>query len=215
MVGIGVANGGLKVDRSSFDIADDLAHRITRRIRRRGAPYVSDQQRISGTLVEGTHQGSMVRLYSGLAGLDAGRVRFHRLPADHDADRARIRCAAHRGHRDLHGHADYAPGRCDGFRLVVRPYGAPGAADDLHPVVLDLQPPRRLLTQFYIPVCGPCTAGHRDGRGMAGRCGAGDGVLASAVARLHVRCAARLMGAGLRAVGRRLRLAVLTARSLA
>ena len=181
----------------------------------RGLHMSVTNQRISRTLVEGTHQGPMVRLYSGLARLDAGCVRFHRLPADHGADRAGIRRAAHRGHRDLHGHADYAPGRCDGFRLVGRPYGAPGTADDLHPVVLDLQPPRGLLTQFYIPVRGPGAAGHRDGRGMAGRCGAGDGVLAGTVARLHVRCAARLMGAGLRVVGARLRPAVLAARSLA
>ena len=58
-------------------------------------------------------------------------------------------------------------------------------------------------------------AGHRDGRGMAGRRGAGDGILARPLARLHVRRAARLVGPGLRAVGAGLRLPVLAARSLA
>ena len=72
-----------------------------------------------------------------------------------------------------------------------------------------------LLAQFHVPVRGPGAAGHRDGRGMAGRCGAGDGILAGTVARLHVRCAARLMGAGLRVVGAGLRPPVRAARSLA
>ena len=55
---------------------------------------------------------------------------------------------------------------------------------------------------------GPRPAGHRHGRGMAGRRGAGHGILAGTLARLHVRRAARLMGAGLRVVRARLRLPV-------
>src|SRR5580704_5334849 len=38
-------------------------------------------------VVEGAEQGSMVRLVGGVAGVDPGRVRLHRLPADHEANR--------------------------------------------------------------------------------------------------------------------------------
>ena len=69
-----------------------------------------------------------------------------------------------------------------------------------------LQPRRGLLAQFHVPVRGPGIAGHRDGRRMAGRRGTGDGVLARALARLHVRRVAGLVGPGFRAVGARLRL---------
>src|SRR6185437_11801319 len=50
---------------------------------------------------------------------------------------------------------------------------------------------------------------------MAGWCGARYGVVAGAVARVYVRCAARVMGAGLRSIGRSLRPALHTARKLA
>ena len=46
----------------------------------------------------------------------------------------------------------------------------------------------------------PRAARHRHGGGMAGRRGAGDGALAAALARLHERRAARLLGHRLRAV---------------
>ena len=44
---------------------------------------------LAHAVVEGTHQGPVVRLYRRLAGLDAGRVRLHDLPAHHGADRRR------------------------------------------------------------------------------------------------------------------------------
>ena len=99
-----------------------------------------------------------------------------------------------------------APGRCHGRRLDGRSHGAQDAADDLHPVVLALQLHRGLLADLHVPVPLPCAARHRDGRGMAGRCGAGDGILAGALARLHERRPAGLVGPGLRAVGAGLRL---------
>ena len=41
-------------------------------------------------LVERADQGSVVRLHSRLARLDLGRVRLHRIPADHGAHREGI-----------------------------------------------------------------------------------------------------------------------------
>ena len=95
-----------------------------------------------------------------------------------------------------------------GGRLDGGPDGAQGAADDLHPVVLDLQLHRRLLAHLRLPVLLPRAARHRHGRGMAGRRGARHGILADALARLHERHPAGLLGSGLRAVGAGLRLPV-------
>ena len=103
-------------------------------------------------------------------------------------------------------HAVDASGRRHRRRLDGRPHGPQGAADDLHPVVLDLQLHRRLLAQLRLPVLLPRAARHRHGRGMAGRCGARHGILAGPLARLHERHPAGLVGAGLRAVGGGLRL---------
>src|ERR1700747_2281996 len=52
----------------------------------------------------------------------------------------------------------------------VRAPGRPeNAADDLDPVVLDLQLHRRLLADLHVPADLPHVARHRHGRGMAGR----------------------------------------------
>ena len=51
---------------------------------------------------------------------------------------------------------------------------------------------------FCVPVPLPRAARHRHGRGMAGRRGAGDGILAGALARLHERHPAGLVGPRLR-----------------
>ena len=71
------------------------------------------------------------------------------------------------------------------------------SADDLDPVVLDLQLHRRLLSHLCLPVLLPRAARHRHGRGMAGRRLTGDGILAGALARAHESVSARLLGAGL------------------
>ena len=105
----------------------------------------------------------------------------------------------------LHHHAVAAPGRRDGVGLAGRSGGPEDPADDLHPVVLDLQLHRRLLAELRVPVVLPRAARHRHGRRVAGRRVAGDGVLAGALARFHERRAARLLGSRLPAVQRGLR----------
>ena len=117
--------------------------------------------------------------------------------------------------RDLLGHAGHAPGWSDGIRLAGRSDGAPSASDDLHSLVFHLQFPRRLLAKLCLPVCDPGTAGHRHGGGMAGRRGAGDGILAGAVSRADVRRLAGVLGVGLRTVRPGLRLPVWTVGSMA
>ena len=80
---------------------------------------------------------------------------------------------------------------------------------------LRLQPRRGALAQLHVSVRGQGLAGHRDGRGMAGRRGAGDGILARPIARLHVRRVAGLVGPGFRAVGAGLRLPLRPLESMA
>jgi hypothetical protein len=173
------------------------------------------QKRGKRSVVERTHQGPMVRLLRRLDGLDARRLRLHRLPSDHGADRAGVRGSADRRDRDLLGHAGHAPGWSDGIRLAGRSAGTPSASDDLHSLVFHLQFPRGLLAQLYLPVRDPGAVGHRHGGGMAGRRGAGDGILAGAVARADVRRLAGVLGVGLRTVRPGLRLPVRTVGSVA
>src|ERR1051325_11893784 len=45
------------------------------------------------SVVEGTHQGPMVRLWSSVGWVDPRRFRLYRVPADYRADRQRIRRA--------------------------------------------------------------------------------------------------------------------------
>src|SRR5580700_3187607 len=162
------------------------------------------------SLVERTHKGPMVRLLRRLDGLDARRLRLHRLPSDHGTDRAGVRGSAAQRNRNFLGHAGHAPGWSDGIRLAGRSDGAPSASDDLHSLVFHLQFPRGLLAKLHLPVRDPGAVGHRHGRGMAGWCGAGDGILAGAVARADVRRVAGVLGVGLRAVRPGLRLPVRT-----
>src|SRR5260370_20035820 len=88
------------------------------------------------------------------------------------------------------------------------PGGSKSPADDIHSLVLALL----LSTRFLCGLCGfvpvPRAARHWDGRRMAGRCGACDGILAAALPRLHERHPAGLMGAWLRFIGAGLRLPV-------
>ena len=96
----------------------------------------------------------------------------------------------------LDDHVD-AVRRCHRGRLDGRPDGPASAADDLHPVVLDLQLHRRVLADLPVPVGVPHAAGYRHGRGMARRRRAGGRKLAGALTRPDVERAARLLGLGL------------------
>ena len=62
-----------------------------------------------------------------------------------------------------------APHRRGGFGLARRSGRTQDPADDLDPVVFDLQLHRRLLAELRVPVFLPRAAWHRHGRGMAGR----------------------------------------------
>ena len=68
---------------------------------------------------------------------------------------------------------------------------------------------------FHVPVRDPGAVGHRHGGGMAGRRGAGDGILAGTVSRADVRGLAGVLGIGLRIVRPGLRLSVWTVGSMA
>src|SRR5881392_3736139 len=113
----------------------------------------------------------MVCVVGGLAGLDARRVRLHRLSADHQADRRRIPGSDDRSHDRLHADLVDAAGRRRRIGLARRPYRPQDAADDLDLLVLDLQFHRGLLADFSLPADLPYPPRHRHGRGMAGRRG--------------------------------------------
>ncbi len=114
--------------------------------------------------MEGAKQGAMEGVDRGLAGLDARRVRFHDLSADHGADRQGIRRSLNRGHRRVHDHPVDAPGGRDGRRLDGRPDGSKDPADDFHSLVLALQLHRRFFSNLCVFVLFPRAAWHRDGR---------------------------------------------------
>src|SRR3954468_17368543 len=86
-------------------------------------------------MVERTHQRPMVRLFRRMDGVDARCVRLHRLPAHYGADRAGVWRSDHRSDRGLLGHPSHAARRCDSLRLVGRPFGTAGTADDFDPMV--------------------------------------------------------------------------------
>ena len=77
--------------------------------------------------------------------------------------------------------------------VARRPDRPQDAADDLDPVVFDLQLHRRLLADIWVSLSVSRAARHRHGRRMAGRRGARDGVLAGALPRVHERDAAGLV----------------------
>src|ERR1044071_2907718 len=131
-----------------------------------------------------------------MVGLDTRRVRFHRLPTHHGADRAGVRRPDHRSNRGLLGHPCNEARRRHSLRLVGRPFGTTSAADDFDPVVFDMQSTGRALADFHLPVRDPCAAGHWNGRRMASRRGAGHGVLARPLTGIHVRRAAKILGLG-------------------
>ena len=72
--------------------------------------------------------------------------------------------------------------------------GRKSAADDLYPVVLDLQFHRRLLADLYVSAVVPHAAGNWHGRGVASRRRSGNGNLADPVPRTDVGGAAELLG---------------------
>src|SRR6185503_9168644 len=104
---------------------------------------------------------------------------------------------------------------CNSLRLVGRPFGTPGPADDFDPVVFGVQFARRALADVHLPVRDPGAAGHRDGGGVASRRGAGDGILAGPLTWTDVGSVAGIMGARVCLVRAGIRLPVRSARSLA
>ena len=106
-------------------------------------------------------------------------------------------------------------GGATAVRLAGRPSGTPGTADDLDLLVFDVQFTRGLLADLHLPVRDPRAAGHRHGRGVASRRGAGDGILAGPLTGTDVGGAARIVGAGLCLVRAGVRLPVRSVRSLA
>ena len=150
----------------------------------------------------------MARLGGGLARLDPRRVRFHDLSVDHGADREGVPSPARRCHLCVHRDAVAAFGGRHGIGVAGRSGRAEIAADDLDPLVLDLQLHRRFFTELLVSVPVSRAARHRDGRGMAGRRCARDGILANPLARLYERGAAGLVGPRLCAIERRLRFAL-------
>ncbi len=120
-------------------------------------------------VVAGADQRPMVRLHRRLAWLDAGCVRFHRFPVPAGADRQAIQCRPDAGRAGRIADDVDAVRWRGRRRMDGRPDGAARPADDLHPMVLDLQLHRRLLADLPVPAGVPHPAGHRHGRGMAVR----------------------------------------------
>src|SRR6516165_3529739 len=132
-------------------------------------------------------------------------VRFHRVPADHGADRERVRCAARRSGVCADYHVVDASRRSCRRRLARRPDRAQKAADDFDRVVFAQQLHRRVLADLMVFAAVPRAAGHRHGGRMAGRRGTRDGNLAGALTRLHERHSASLGQSRLSLVEHRLR----------
>src|SRR5438874_4519615 len=93
-------------------------------------------------------------------------------------------------------HAVDAASRRHSQRVAGRSNRPQDAADDFDCLVFGLQLPGRPGAEFpsTVPVPGAARHWHRRGRGMASRRGPRDGDLAGAIARLHGRRAARLVG---------------------
>ena len=73
-----------------------------------------------------------------LAGVDAGRLRLHGVPADHGADLQGVQRLANGGDGGVHRHPLDAPCRRVRLGLVGRSGRAQDPPDDLDRLVLDL-----------------------------------------------------------------------------
>ncbi len=147
-------------------------------------------------MVEGTNQGPVVRLRRRVAGLDARRVRLHRLPADHASDRTDVRRVDDRRDLRLHHHAVDAAGGRHRVRLARRSDGPQEAADDRDPRLFAVQLRRRLLAHLPVPVLRPraCSACSWAPSGPPVRALAME-TLAAALARVHGRQCCKARGA--------------------
>ena len=142
----------------------------------------------------------MVCLVGCLDGLDPGRLRFHRIPADHAADLAGVRGAADR--RRLRADSDLmdASRRRCGFGLARRPGRPQDPADDFDPGLFNLQLHRRVFAGTVLLVHLPRSARHlHGGRVARWRC-LSDGKLADPLAWVHEWGLARLLGHRIRVV---------------
>jgi hypothetical protein len=149
---------------------------------------------ITHCLVERAHQRPMVCLFGCVGRVDARRLRLHRVSVNHRADRQGIRRAGARSGGGVDDHAVDAASRRHRQRVARRPNWPQDAADDLDRLVFGLQLPGRLGAELLSAVPLPGLAWHRHGRGMAGRRRPRDGDMAGAIARLHGRRDAGLVG---------------------
>src|SRR5271165_236134 len=155
-------------------------------------------------VVEGAYQGSMVRLYSRVARLGAGRLRLHRVLADHGANRQGVRCTADRCRDRLYPDVVDAACRRGRLGLARRSDRPQDTADDFDRLVFGVQLHRRLFPDLLVSAAVSDPVGHRHGGGMAGWRGAGNGDLAAALSWLYEWGFARVVGSRLSAVEWRL-----------
>ena len=80
-------------------------------------------------------------------------LRLYGIPCPHRAHRQRIPRTADLGRAGRNVDVMDAPARRGGVRVDGRPDGSQSAADDLYPVVLDLQFHRGLLTEPFYFCC--------------------------------------------------------------
>jgi hypothetical protein len=103
-----------------------------------------DASRRVGTspVVEGTHQGSVVRVHRFMARLEVRRARFHGVPADYASDRGGLSHIDAGGDVRHHHHPLDAPDRSHRLGLDLRPH-RPQTADDRDPWLPGVQFRRR------------------------------------------------------------------------
>ena len=152
-------------------------------------------------MVERTDQGPMVHLRRGVARLDAGCVRFHHFPVSSRANQQVFRGALTGVTWVVYAHVlDAVRGglclRLDGGRVGRR---APLMISILWYSICNLMAGFSPASSFLLVF--RTIARDRYGRGMAGRRGVGDEILAAAVSRADVGGAAGILGLGLRARG--------------
>src|SRR5689334_11030423 len=165
-------------------------------------------QHSSHSMVERANKGSVACLGRRVARVDPRCVRLHDLPAVNGANLQGLRGATDRSRHRLHTDVVDAAGRRHRVGLARRSGWPQEAADDLDRLVFAVQPLRGSRAELLVAVAVPHRIGHRHGRGMARRRGAGYGNMAATLAWLHGLGAAGLLGPWSAAFQRRLWAAV-------